>query len=482
MPADAFWTLAMAFNVYLTFYYKFDAQKLRRMEIPYLICCYGVPFIVALTYIFVTSKSQGRMYGNATLWCWVSSEWDIMRIATFYGPVWVVILITFFIYLRAGREIYKKHKQLRNFGYSSHPEPDPLPPMDDPYGASKTTEVFVTTEIINTHQQPAIDLAPLGRRGEAIASNAPKVPPVAQPRSGSSAASHQTSTDPAYSVTISSSKRPNSFASPSNPDSFNNVDFGDAELQAGSKPFPMEPATAVTAQGSSVRHATTVTSARPITAPTINGPRNPVNQRQRRRVAYEANSAAWSYTKCAILFFTAMLVTWIPSSANRVFSVVHVDRVSVPLEYMSAFVLPLQGFWNAIIYVVTSWKACQTLWDESIWRRVPRKKQNSHEPQNQYNRHQSQLASQYQRKSSFGGASPATSDSAPSLPSTSRSKSIMLETSKETTSQSAFHRMGSSNGSDELLDQMVGGRSTAPKSEKSYESDSVKELALSRSR
>jgi hypothetical protein len=76
-----------------------------------------------------------------------------------------------------------------------------------------------------------------------------------------------------------------------------------------------------------------------------------------RRRNYEANNAAWSYTKCAILFFTAMLVTWIPSSANRVYSVMHVNEVSVPLEYMSAFVLPLQGFWNAIIYAVTSWKA-----------------------------------------------------------------------------------------------------------------------------
>lgn len=88
MPADAFWTLAMAINVYLTFYYKFDGEKLRKMEIPYLLGCYGVPFIVALVYIFVKSPERGRMYGNATLWCWVSSGWDIWRIATFYGPVW----------------------------------------------------------------------------------------------------------------------------------------------------------------------------------------------------------------------------------------------------------------------------------------------------------------------------------------------------------------------------------------------------------
>lgn len=84
----------------------------------------------------------------------------------------------------------------------------------------------------------------------------------------------------------------------------------------------------------------------------------------RRKATYDAHTATWSYTKCALLFFTAMLVTWIPSSANRVYSVVHSGNVCLPLEYMSAFVLPLQGFWNALIYMTTSWKACKMLWED----------------------------------------------------------------------------------------------------------------------
>lgn len=91
MPADAFWMLAMAVNVYLTFYHKFDAQRLRKMEIPYLLICYGVPFIVALVMIFISTPEKGRMYGNATLWCWTAPAWDIYRIAIFYGPVWYVV-------------------------------------------------------------------------------------------------------------------------------------------------------------------------------------------------------------------------------------------------------------------------------------------------------------------------------------------------------------------------------------------------------
>lgn len=56
-----------------------------------------------------------------------------------------------------------------------------------------------------------------------------------------------------------------------------------------------------------------------------------------------------------------MLVTWIPSSANRLYSLAQTGDINLALEYMSAFVLPLQGFWNAVIYMVTSWKACKLL-------------------------------------------------------------------------------------------------------------------------
>ncbi|KAL1912365.1 hypothetical protein Sste5344_001806 [Sporothrix stenoceras] len=492
MPADAFWTLAMAVNVYLTFYYKFDAQKLRRMEIPYLICCYGIPFVVALTFVFVTNERQGRMYGNASLWCWISSSWDIWRIAMFYGPVWVVILITIFIYVRAGREIYKKHKQLRNFHYSSHHEPEPLPPMDDLYSSSKTTEVFVTTEIVNTHQHPVIDLAPLGRRDSnaitntASATSAPPLPSApangARPPVGNAA----------YSVTISSTKRPDSIANVNmnNRESYNEGDMslpiqdesGD-DIHSGARPLPMEPNSYTLKQMMSERdRATTSASA---VGPTVvsAGPRNPANQRLRRRAAYEANTAAWSYAKCAILFFTAMLVTWIPSSANRVFSVVHVDKVSVPLEYMSAFVLPLQGFWNAIIYIVTSWKAMQTLWSDILAIEVPWKSKKRREQQSRHNR-QSQLAGYYQRQSSLGG--PSSDNNGQS--SNGRSRPIMLDTTKDRSGKSSafHHHMGSpagssSNNSDEMLDQMVGGRHTGSKSEKNYESESVTELAINRS-
>lgn len=88
MPADAFWTLAMAINVYLTFYYKFDAERLRKIEPIYIASCYGLPMILGLTFIWLTNREGQRVYGNAAAWCWISSDWNSLRVSAFYGPVW----------------------------------------------------------------------------------------------------------------------------------------------------------------------------------------------------------------------------------------------------------------------------------------------------------------------------------------------------------------------------------------------------------
>lgn len=89
--------------------------------------------------------------------------------------------------------------------------------------------------------------------------------------------------------------------------------------------------------------------------------RGPGNVPRRRN--QDLNHAALAYTKCSVLFFTAMLITWIPSSANRLYSLVHEKEKCIPLEFMAAFVLPLQGFWNAVIYTVISWSACLEFFD-----------------------------------------------------------------------------------------------------------------------
>lgn len=87
MAADAGWIFAMAINVYLTLYRNFDTKRLRRLETTYLLACYGIPFIPAFTFLFIR-RGDMRVYGDAVLWCWIDLEFEVLRLAAFYGPVW----------------------------------------------------------------------------------------------------------------------------------------------------------------------------------------------------------------------------------------------------------------------------------------------------------------------------------------------------------------------------------------------------------
>lgn len=74
----------------------------------------------------------------------------------------------------------------------------------------------------------------------------------------------------------------------------------------------------------------------------------------RQNLSNVAKVAAWSYARVAILYFIAMIVTWVPSSANRLYTLMHPEEVNLGLEYTSVIVLPMQGFWNGLIYVYTN--------------------------------------------------------------------------------------------------------------------------------
>lgn len=65
VPADALWNLAMAINVYMTLFKKYNSQQLKALEWRYHVLCYGGPFVIALTLIFIETSSRGRVYGPA---------------------------------------------------------------------------------------------------------------------------------------------------------------------------------------------------------------------------------------------------------------------------------------------------------------------------------------------------------------------------------------------------------------------------------
>ncbi|CAG8006878.1 unnamed protein product, partial [Penicillium nalgiovense] len=330
MPADALWTFAMACNVYLTFFHKYGSEQLRQIEWVYVVCCYGLPFIPSFIYFFIHTHARGRVYGSAILWCWVALPWDYLRIAVFYGPVWFVIFLTFTIYLRAGSVIYQKHRELRNLS---------------------------GIESLGSDTQPDAPL--VIRSGIHVTSEVAYLAPVHQPVSASDFPTRNftVSSFTPYSVSIEGGLI-DSFSMLHDPEESSAPTQGLSRPQSGPTPLRTE------GSPKSARHEGGDSYAQ-------------------RRKATEASSAAWAYTKYAMLFFIALLVTWVggyilnsiqfnaapksnlvqvPSTANRVYAFARPNDFSFGLNYASSFVLPLQGFWNSLIYVSISWPAFRTLW------------------------------------------------------------------------------------------------------------------------
>ena len=87
LGVDAFWALCMAINVYLAFFSGYTVEQLRALDLRYLVISYGASAVPAFVFLFV-STSQGPIYGDASIWCWISPEWDYLRGAIGYVIVW----------------------------------------------------------------------------------------------------------------------------------------------------------------------------------------------------------------------------------------------------------------------------------------------------------------------------------------------------------------------------------------------------------
>ncbi|KAL4950855.1 Nnf1-domain-containing protein [Aspergillus filifer] len=263
MPADALWTFAMAFNVYLTFFRKYNSEQLRRLEWKYVVLCYGLPFIPAFTYFFINSPSRGKVYGSAILWCWVSPSWDILRIALFYGPVWLVIFVTLAIYARIGNLVWRRRRKLKEAG-GLDTTIDVSIPDEAPF--SKVTEIHITTEDANATSSRAAG------------------PSIEHPPTFSCIQSHRP-----YSVSVQAGA-------------------------ASTSEVQLEPMRSEDAPDDVPEH----------------------DQYSNSRTVSDVNAATWAYTKYAMLFFVALLATWVPSTINRVYAFIRPDTSNFGLNYASS--------------------------------------------------------------------------------------------------------------------------------------------------
>lgn len=53
------------------------------------------------------------------LWCWIGSQWNALRIYSYYLPIWICSVLSAVIYFAVGYHVFHQRNQLRNLSLST---------------------------------------------------------------------------------------------------------------------------------------------------------------------------------------------------------------------------------------------------------------------------------------------------------------------------------------------------------------------------
>ncbi|KAM7212910.1 hypothetical protein V8F06_011716 [Rhypophila decipiens] len=297
VQSDPWWSLAMAVNVLLVFFKGANPHTIKKWGWLYCLICYGGPFVIAMVCLLLREPNKTVVYGSAGLWCWVSNDWNNLRIYTYYMLIWICILTSLLIYLGIGIYVFRARNRLKQLSGNGN--------------------------MRGTFEHPA-----LSQENEEQKDN--------NRSSGASTSEWPLRSDSGAAVL--------------SPRSLNHDEISRPE-QILSPPYSPDP----TRSPLPPRYQT-LESREPFS------PRLPVSphsaKRGMRRVISRfaiEDPVKRAYLRTAVLFALSVVVTWIPSSINRIRGLIYPDS-PYPYNVATAAVLPLQGLWNGIIFFVTSWK------------------------------------------------------------------------------------------------------------------------------
>ncbi|KAL2161710.1 hypothetical protein VTH06DRAFT_8272 [Thermothelomyces fergusii] len=340
MQSDPWWSFAMAVNVFMVFFMAYPPNNLHKNLWIYCVICFGIPALPALICLVYRPNGE-RIYGDATMWCWINDKHNSLRIFTYYLPIWTCILLSSLIYVAVGYHVFHQRNQLRNLTLTdqamdiSGTELRESEKEQHNYGMI-TMEVQITAESSSGRQTPPSSTP--------RASITPAIPNRLAPPGPAGQDPWRLPDDDIEDVL------------PPTRCHFNSNHEKDGK---NSNNMVVNPNINSHNQTSFAATSTTVSSAQ----------RPPVKAKRRRwmpawltrgwnkfqRKLGNLDPIKLAYLRTSFVFAISILVTWTPSSINRVYTLVHPTHNSFALNLAGALVLSLQGLWNAVIFAATSW-------------------------------------------------------------------------------------------------------------------------------
>ncbi|KAI1905974.1 hypothetical protein LOZ12_006423 [Ophidiomyces ophidiicola] len=376
--ADALWNFCMACNVYLVLFRRYSLPELRKLEWKYAILCYGLQFVPALVFLFIKTASRGRIYGDAIFWCWIGRPWGFLRLSVYYGPVWFSILFTLSVYTAAGIKIIVQERRLKSISIS-----DQLISDSTPWDASVDLQLPDDQQagrIQKNHQEASLASGP---------------PSITQNQGSpeNTEASHEqypaSFNENIFAAESSRQVRESSLQSQQYQQSGSNrvsahsriTDVGGSSQSTMDQPTQNHPEVPLQDRDDvslgSLLELTEMRRRRPSETRTIadreremnvppelitNQLTQPETKYEIHRKASDKRKGARAYAKFASIYFVSLIVTWIPATSNRVYIYLHPDHPKYGLLMAAAIGLPLQGFWNGVIYFITSINAVKAIY------------------------------------------------------------------------------------------------------------------------
>ncbi|KAL0941454.1 g-protein coupled receptor [Colletotrichum truncatum] len=335
MQSDPWWSFAMAVNAFLIFFDGANPSSFRRYLWVYCAICFGGPLILGICLLVIKPDGAGAsIYGDAALWCWITTKWGVLRIYTFYVPTWCCIFGSAVVYFIVGYHVFHQRDQLRNLILSN--------PSNDSRNASWLGKDYSAAKESHSSWTPM--------------SEDWSLPDTQQSLTGRTENCGDTAID-IQATTVS----PKPWV-PQMPCSAMTNDFVNPTARDQDPKHLSDEQAAL--QGSPLLK-TTYYSSPPSLEPQLSIlPRvGSVNEKISSRLkSFDPIKLAYLRTCC--LFAVSVLFTWTPSSINIIYELVNPNNVSFGLNVACAVVLPLQGVWNAVIFFMTSCSTFREEWTE----------------------------------------------------------------------------------------------------------------------
>ncbi|POR35837.1 Cyclic AMP receptor-like protein A [Tolypocladium paradoxum] len=340
--SDPWWSFAMAVNVFLVFFYNANPASFRKYLWVYCLVCFGGPMIPAIALISIRGDPRGPVYGDAAvsasikprpnrqltvrqLWCWIGPNWSLVRLYAYYIPIWVCILLSIVIYFAVGYHVFHHRNQLLNMGLH---EKDPRKPSrsgSDGGDSAEEARQSRTLSVMGVVRTNTIWQS-LTRRYNGYGTVVTEV----KVTSGlPDLEHHDLPATPTQAYTTSGIASSSSWAA--------RLHGGGLDLGDGRQKFE----TICSSDHQHKPRATLLGKLRSVAS---------TASLKLKRL----DPVKMAYLRTSFIFAFAVLITWIPSSINRLYSLTNEGRISFQLSVASGCVLPLQGVWNAIIYLTTS--------------------------------------------------------------------------------------------------------------------------------